>query len=227
VIVEPVAGNMGCVPPAPGFLQTIVELCKQHGAISVFDEVMTGCRLAPGGAQEVYGLAPDMTCLAKVVGGGMPLAVYGGRREIMSCVSPLGPVYQAGTLSGNPLAVTAGLVTLERLDAPGTYARLEALGARLEAGLREALAATGTTGCVQRVGSMLTLFFHPGPVRDWNGAAASDTARFGRFHAALTALGVYWPPSQFEAAFLSLAHTDDDIDRTTKAARDALERSRA
>jgi glutamate-1-semialdehyde 2,1-aminomutase len=227
VIVEPVAGNMGCVPPAPGFLAAIIELCEAHGALAIFDEVMTGSRLARGGAQELFGLKPHLTCLGKVVGGGLPLAVYGGSRAVMQLVAPLGPVYQAGTLSGNPLAVTAGLVTLERLDAPGTYARLEALGARLEAGLREALAATGTTGCVQRVGSMLTLFFHPGPVRDWNGAAASDTARFGRFHAALTALGVYWPPSQFEAAFLSLAHTDDDIDRTTKAARDALERSRA
>ncbi len=227
VIVEPVAGNMGCVPPVPGFLAAIIELCEKHGALAIFDEVMTGSRLARGGAQERFGLKPHLTCLGKVVGGGLPLAVYGGSRAVMQLIAPLGPVYQAGTLSGNPLAVTAGLVTLERLDAPGTYARLEALGARLEAGLAEALVAAGTTGCVQRVGSMVTLFFHPGPVRDWNGAAASDTARFGRFHAALTAAGVYWPPSQFEAAFLSLAHTEDDIDRTSKAVRDALERSRA
>jgi glutamate-1-semialdehyde 2,1-aminomutase len=227
VIVEPVAGNMGCVPPVPGFLAAIIELCESHGALAIFDEVMTGSRLARGGAQGLFGLTPHLTCLGKVVGGGMPLAVYGGSRAVMQQVAPLGPVYQAGTLSGNPLAVTAGLVTLEQLDAPGSYERLEALGARLETGMREALAATETQGSVQRVGSMLTLFFHPGPVRDWNAAAKSDTARFGRFHAALLAGGVYWPPSQFEAAFLSLAHTEDDIDRTTRVVQSALERSRA
>jgi glutamate-1-semialdehyde 2,1-aminomutase len=227
VIVEPVAGNMGCVPPAPGFLAAIIELCEAHGALAIFDEVMTGSRLARGGAQELYGLSPHLTCLGKVVGGGMPLAVYGGSRAVMQLVAPLGPVYQAGTLSGNPLAVTAGLVTLERLDAAGSYARLDALGGRLQAGMREALAATGTPGCVQRVGSMLTLFFNPGKVTDWKSAAASDTARFGRFHAALLEGGVYWPPSQFEAAFLSLAHTEADIDRTTQVVREALERSRA
>jgi glutamate-1-semialdehyde 2,1-aminomutase len=225
VIVEPVAGNMGCVPPAPGFLATIIELCEAKGALAVFDEVMTGSRLARGGAQDLYGLKPHLTCLGKVVGGGLPLAAYGGSREVMKLVAPLGPVYQAGTLSGNPLAVTAGLTTLERLDAPGSYARLEALGARLEAGIVAALRETKTTGCVQRVGSMLTLFFRSGPVLDFRAAAAADTARFARFHAALLAGGVYWPPSQFEAAFLSLAHTEADIDRTVSAVRNALERS--
>ncbi|HTQ02808.1 MAG TPA: glutamate-1-semialdehyde 2,1-aminomutase [Polyangiaceae bacterium] len=226
VIVEPVAGNMGCVPPAPGFLAGIIELCEAHGALAIFDEVMTGSRLSRGGAQGLYGLRPHMTCLGKVIGGGMPLAAYGGSRQVMQCVAPLGPVYQAGTLSGNPLAVTAGLVTLERLDAPGSYERLEALGARLEAGMASALRETGTSGCVQRVGSMLTLFFHPGPVTDFRVACAADTARFSRFHGALLAGGVYWPPSQFEAAFLSLAHTEADIDRTIGVVRTALERSR-
>jgi len=225
VIVEPVAGNMGLVPPRPGFLETIVDVAEEHGALAIFDEVMTGSRVARGGAQERYGVTPHLTCLGKVVGGGMPLAVYGGRRDVMSLVAPLGPVYQAGTLSGNPLAVTAGLATLELLDGRA-YERLEALGARLEAGLVRALAETATTGVVQRVGSMLTLFFHDGPVEDFRAALGSDTERFGRFHRALIARGVYFPPSQFEAAFLSLAHTDADIDRTVEAAKQALEESR-
>ncbi|HWP08789.1 MAG TPA: glutamate-1-semialdehyde 2,1-aminomutase [Polyangiaceae bacterium] len=225
VIVEPVAGNMGCVPPAPGFLASIIELCEAHGALAIFDEVMTGSRLARGGAQELYGLKPHLTCLGKVVGGGLPLAVYGGARRVMSLVAPLGPVYQAGTLSGNPLAVTAGLATLERLDAP-SYAKLEALGARLQSGIEQALADTTTVGVVQRVGSMLTLFFHRGPVSDFQGALGSDTARFGRFHAALLAEGVYFPPSQFEAAFLSVAHSEADIDRTVGAIRTALAASK-
>jgi len=225
VIVEPVAGNMGLVPPRPGFLKAIVAVAEDHGALAIFDEVMTGSRVARGGAQERYGVTPHLTCLGKVVGGGMPLAVYGGRRDVMSLVAPLGPVYQAGTLSGNPLAVSAGLATLELLDGRA-YERLEALGARLEAGLVRVLAETGTTGVVQRVGSMLTLFFHDGPVQDFREALASDTERFGRFHRALIARGVYFPPSQFEAAFLSLAHTDADIDRTVEAAKQALEESR-
>ncbi|HVU04689.1 MAG TPA: glutamate-1-semialdehyde 2,1-aminomutase [Polyangiaceae bacterium] len=224
VIVEPVAGNMGCVPPVPGFLEAIIDLCEKHGAVSIFDEVMTGSRLARGGAQERFGLRPQMTCLGKVVGGGMPLAVYGGRRDIMKNVAPIGPVYQAGTLSGNPLAVTAGIATLERLDA-SVYETLERLGARLEAGLREGLGKTKGTGVVQRVGSMLTLFFHDGPVRSWKDAEKSDTKRFGRFHQGLTSRGVYWPPSQFEAAFLSAAHTEADIDRTIDAATQALAES--
>ncbi|HEX7671095.1 MAG TPA: glutamate-1-semialdehyde 2,1-aminomutase [Polyangiaceae bacterium] len=221
VIVEPVAGNMGCVPPAPGFLEAIIELCERCEAVSIFDEVMTGSRLAAGGAQERYGLRPSMTCLGKVVGGGMPLAVYGGRADIMKKIAPVGPVYQAGTLSGNPLAVTAGLATLALLD-ESAYEKLETLGARLEAGLTEALRDAKVAGVVQRVGSMLTLFFHDGPVRSWQDAARSDTARFGAWHQGLVKQGIYWPPSQYEAAFLSLAHTEADIDRTIEAARESF-----
>lgn len=221
VIVEPVAGNMGCVPPQIGFLEAIVELCTAHGAIAIFDEVMTGCRLAPGGAQERFGLTPHLTCLGKVVGGGMPLAVYGGKRDIMEKIAPLGPVYQAGTLSGNPLAVTAGLRTLEQLT-PEKYERLEALGAQLQAGLEQALKTTGQVGCVQRVGSMLTLFFQAGPVNNYQDAARSDKQRFARWHRGLLRRGVHWPASSFEAAFLSTAHTEQDIERTVEAAQQAL-----
>ncbi len=225
VIVEPVAGNMGCVPPQPGFLQGIIELCEQHGAVSIFDEVMTGCRVARGGAQELYGVNPHMTCLGKIVGGGMPLAVYGGRREIMQCIAPLGPVYQAGTLSGNPLAVTAGLHTLKKLGSE-VYAKLEASGARLEAGIRNAITQGNHTACVQRVGSMLTLFFHAGPILSWDEASQCDTQRFGRFHQALVKAGVYWPPAQFEAAFISAAHGEAELDRTIAAIDQALNESR-
>jgi glutamate-1-semialdehyde 2,1-aminomutase len=225
VIVEPVAGNMGLVPPVPGFLPGIVELCEQHSALAIFDEVMTGSRLARGGAQELYGLKPHLTCLGKVVGGGMPLAVYGGRRDVMQLIAPLGPVYQAGTLSGNPLAVSAGIATLERLER-ADYEHLDALGARLADGLERALSATSTAGVVQRVGSMITLFFHPGPVRDFRAALTCDTARFARFHREFLARGMYWPPSQFEAAFLSLAHREADIDRTIAAAQEALAASK-
>jgi glutamate-1-semialdehyde 2,1-aminomutase len=221
VIVEPVVGNMGCVPPEAGFLQAIVDLCKAAGALSIFDEVMTGCRLARGGAQERFGIKPDMTALGKVIGGGMPLAAYGGREDVMSCIAPLGPVYQAGTLSGNPVAVSAGLATLERLT-PELYAKLEALGASLEEGLRDAARAAGIPACVQRVGSMITLFFTEGPVRSWDVAARSDTKRFAAWHRGMLARGIYWPPSQFEAAFLGGAHTEADIDRTVAAAKEAL-----
>jgi glutamate-1-semialdehyde 2,1-aminomutase len=221
VIVEPVAGNMGCVPPAAGFLKQIIDTCTKHGALSIFDEVMTGSRLARGGAQELFGLRPDLTCLGKVVGGGMPLAVYGGRAEIMKKISPLGPVYQAGTLSGNPLAVTAGLATLALLDVRA-YARLEALGARLEAGLNRAFSGASRPLCVQRVGSMITIFFHAGPIRSWDDAKNCDTAAFGRFHRSLLAEGVYWPPAQFEAAFISLAHDEAVIDQTIAAASRAI-----
>jgi glutamate-1-semialdehyde 2,1-aminomutase len=220
-IVEPVVGNMGCVPPAPGFLAKLLDLCRQHGAVSIFDEVMTGCRLARGGAQERFGLVPDMTTLGKVIGGGMPLAAYGGREEIMNVIAPLGPVYQAGTLSGNPVAVAAGLATIERL-VPSLYETLEQRGAQLEEGLRGALRAAGVPGCVQRVGSMITLFFHEGPVRSWSDAAAADTKRFAAWHEGLLERGVYWPPSQFEAAFLSGAHTEADVAQTVDAARAAL-----
>jgi glutamate-1-semialdehyde 2,1-aminomutase len=224
VIVEPVVGNMGVVPPMTGFLEDLVTLAAKHGAVSIFDEVMTGCRVARGGMQALVGLKPDMTCLGKIIGGGMPLAAYGGRRAIMQKVAPLGPVYQAGTLSGNPVAVTAGLATLERLD-DALYTLLEARGARLEAGLADAIATNRVTACVQRVGSMITLFFAKGPIRSWDDAKGCDTARFGRWHAAMLADGQYWPPSQFEAAFLSGAHTEDDIDRTVAVAGDALAKS--
>jgi glutamate-1-semialdehyde 2,1-aminomutase len=212
---------MGCVPPEPGFLEAIVSVCKEHGAVSIFDEVMTGCRVARGGMQARAKLAPDMTCLGKIVGGGMPLAAYGGRRAIMEKVAPLGPVYQAGTLSGNPVAVSAALATLEHLD-DALYARLEALGARLQAGFERAAVAKRVPACVQRVGSMLTLFFAAGPIRSWSDAKACDTERFGRWHGAMLSRGVYWPPSQFEAAFISGAHTEADIDATIAACEASL-----
>jgi glutamate-1-semialdehyde 2,1-aminomutase len=217
VIVEPVVGNMGCVPPAGGFLEAIIELCRDNGAVSIFDEVMTGCRLAPGGAQERFGLRADMTCLGKIVGGGLPLAVYGGRADIMAKVAPLGPVYQAGTLSGNPAAVTAGLTTLRRLT-PELYEHLERVGAQLEAGLNQGASdASVAPVVVQRVGSMLTLFFCEGPVRSWDDANTADRKRFAAWHAGLLSRGVYWPPSQFEAAFLSAAHTEADIAKIVEA----------
>jgi glutamate-1-semialdehyde 2,1-aminomutase len=219
VLVEPVAGNMGVVPPAPGFLETLREEATRAGALLVFDEVMTGFRVARGGAQARYGVKPDMTCLGKVVGGGMPLAAFGGRGDLMQQMAPAGPVYQAGTLSGNPVAVAAGLATLRALEAlPDAYARLDALGARAESGLRDALAATGRRGCVNRVGSMLTLFLGVERVHDFASATAADTQAFARFFRGMLAEGVYLPPSQFEAMFLSLAHGEGDIDRMTAAA---------
>jgi glutamate-1-semialdehyde 2,1-aminomutase len=221
VIVEPVAGNMGCVPPKDGFLEAIVRLCRAHGAVSIFDEVMTGFRVARGGAQQRYGLTPDMTALGKIVGGGMPLAVYGGRRDIMSVVAPLGPVYQGGTLSGNPAAVSAGLATLKLLDA-ALYDKLEALGARLEAGLARAAKDADVACTVQRVGSMITMFFGARPVQNFDDASATDGDRFARFHRGLLARGVYWPPSKFEAAFISAAHDEAAIDATIEAARAAI-----
>jgi glutamate-1-semialdehyde 2,1-aminomutase len=223
VIVEPVVGNMGLVPPEPGFLEAIVELCKASGAVSIFDEVMTGSRVARGGMQERARVTPDMTCLGKIVGGGLPLAAYGGKRAIMEKIAPLGPVYQAGTLSGNPVAVSAALATIERLDA-ALYAHLEALSARLQAGFERALAKHGVDGCVQRVGSMLTLFFAKGPIRNYDDAKGADTARFGKWHQAMLARGQYWPPSQFEAAFVSGAHTEGDIDAAVAACDAALAR---
>ena len=221
VIVEPVVGNMGCVPPIDGFLEMIIDLCAKHGAISIFDEVMTGCRLAPGGAQERFRLTPDMTCLGKVIGGGLPLAAYGGREDVMNVVAPDGPVYQAGTLSGNPIAVAAGLKTLELLD-NDVYDKLSALGARLEHGLKRALVDKVVDGCVQRVGSMITLFFCEGPVRNFADAMRADTSRFAAWHSSMIKRRIYWPPSQFEAAFISAAHTEQDIDATVVAAWEAL-----
>ena len=216
VIVEPVVGNMGCVPPAAGFLEALRELTSRHGALLIFDEVMTGFRVAFGGAQQRYGIRPDLTTLGKVIGGGLPVGAYGGRRDIMSQVAPAGPVYQAGTLSGNPLAVAAGLAMLRHLKRhPEIYDRLEARAAELCA-----TAPAGIT--VNRVGSMFTFFFTGGPVTDYESAKRSDTARFGRFFRAMLERGVYLPPSQFEAAFVSAAHTEDDIRQTIAATREAF-----
>jgi glutamate-1-semialdehyde 2,1-aminomutase len=218
IVVEPVAGNMGVVPPEPGFLEALRSLADDAGALLVFDEVITGFRVARGGAQELYGVAPDLTVLGKIAGGGLPLAAFGGRADIMDELAPSGPVYQAGTLSGNPLATAAALVTLRRLRDPDVYARLEKAGARLEAGLREA---TGDEAvCVQRVGAMATLFFHEGPVRSFEEAAASDTDRYGAWFRHLLARGVYVAPSQFEALFVSTAHGEPEIDATVEAARE-------
>jgi glutamate-1-semialdehyde 2,1-aminomutase len=222
VIVEPVVGNMGCVPPVRGFLRAIVDQCARHGALSIFDEVMTGFRLARGGAQEIFKLCPDLTCLGKVVGGGLPLAVYGGRDDVMNVLAPLGPVYQAGTLSGNPVAISAGLATLARLT-PDAYDLIEARAAALEQGLRRVILDRKAKACVQRVGSMLTLFFRKAKVRSWTDAKTCDLRRFATWHRGLLARGVYWPPSQFEAAFVSAAHTADDIAMTVDAAAHAMD----
>jgi glutamate-1-semialdehyde 2,1-aminomutase len=222
LIVEPVAGNMGVVAPAPGFLVGLREITEQHGALLVFDEVITGFRVAYGGAQELYGVPADLTCLGKIIGGGLPVGAYGGRRDVMDHVAPLGSVYQAGTLSGNPLAVAAGLATLKALEDRKAYARLDALGARLERGLREAAEKAGVPFTVNRVGSMLTGFFCAGPVRDYAGAKAADTARYARFYHGMLDRGVYLAPSQFEAAFVSLAHGEGDLDHAARAAADAM-----
>lgn len=222
VIIEPVAGNMGLVVPAPGYLNGLRELTARHGAVLIFDEVMTGLRVAYGGAQALYGIKPDLTCIGKIIGGGLPAAAFGGRAEIMDKLAPLGPVYQAGTLSGNPLAMAAGLKTMEILGRPGSYERLEQLSARLAEGLLAAAAAAGVPACVNRVGSMLTLFLTAGPVTDYASAKTSDTARFGHFFRGMRERGVFLPPSQYEAMFVSLAHSDDDIERVIAAAHEAL-----
>jgi glutamate-1-semialdehyde 2,1-aminomutase len=222
VIVEPVAGNMGVVPPAPGFLEGLRALCTRHGAVLVFDEVITGFRVGLGGAQALYGVRPDLTCLGKIIGGGLPVGAYGGRADLMGQVAPLGAVYQAGTLSGNPLAVAAGLATIRALEGPDVYARLDALGEQLARGLTAGARNAGVPLTVNRVGSMLTGFFCPGPVTDYATAKRADTARYARFFHALCERGVYFAPSQFEAAFVSLAHTEADVDATVKAAADAL-----
>ena len=222
VIVEPVAGNMGVVPPAPGFLEALREVTSEHGALLIFDEVITGFRIAYGGAQERYGIRPDLTCLGKIIGGGLPVGAYGGRRELMSNIAPLGGVYQAGTLSGNPLAVAAGLATLAALRTAGVYERLEYLGARLEHGLREAARKTGVPMAINRVGSMLTAFFCEGPVTDYTSARRADTKRYATFFHGMLERGVYLAPSQFEAAFVSLAHGDADLDHAARAAVESL-----
>jgi len=222
VIVEPVCGNMGTVAPRPGYLSALREITRRSGALLVFDEVMTGFRLAPGGAQQRYGITPDMTCLGKILGGGLPAAAYGGRAEIMATVAPDGPVYQAGTLSGNPLAMAAGCATLDLLADPDCYDVLERTSARLEDGLRAAAGAARTPVTINRVGSMLTVFFCAGPVVDYASAKTSDTQRFARFFHAMLERGVYLPPAQFEAAFVSLAHGEAEIDETVRAAEQAF-----
>ncbi len=222
VIIEPVAGNMGVVPAAPGFLEGLRELCTQHGSVFILDEVITGFRVGWGGAQARFGVTPDLTCLGKIVGGGLPVGAYGGRRDLMECVAPLGPVYQAGTLSGNPLAMAAGLATLELLRRPGVYEQLETLATRLEAGLGDAARGAGVAYTANRVGSMLTGFFSDAPVTDYATAKRSDAARYARFFHALLDRGVYFAPSQFEAAFVSLAHTAADVDHTVAATREVM-----
>jgi glutamate-1-semialdehyde 2,1-aminomutase len=222
VIVEPVAGNMGTVPPAKGFLQRLRKLTREDGALLIFDEVMTGFRVAYGGAQQLYEVKPDLTCLGKIIGGGLPVGAYGGKREIMSWVAPEGPVYQAGTLSGNPLAVAAGIATLTALRKPGTYRRLEQTTAGLVEGLRSAAAVKGIPIQINRVGSMFTVFFTSAPVSDFATAKTSDTARYGKFFRSLLEQGIYLAPSQFEACFVSLAHSMKDVNATIRAAREAF-----
>jgi glutamate-1-semialdehyde 2,1-aminomutase len=219
VIIEPVVGNMGCVIPAAGYLAALRDLCTKNGSILIFDEVMTGFRLAPGGAQELYGIKPDMTTMGKVIGGGLPIAAYGGRKDIMLYVAPSGPIYQAGTLSGNPMAVASGLAMLRYLKAhPEIYRQI---------GERTALLATAAPAgvSVNRVGSMITFFFTDQPVTDYESAKTSDTKRFGRFFHALLERGIYWPPAQFEAAFISAAHSEEDIEHTVSVMRECFEQA--
>jgi glutamate-1-semialdehyde 2,1-aminomutase len=223
VIVEPVVGNMGCVPPRRGYLEFLREITQQHCTVLIFDEVMTGFRLSFGGAQQLYHIKPDLTTLGKIIGGGLPVGAYGGRAELMDMVAPLGPVYQAGTLSGNPLAMAAGLATLRELrQRPQIYGQLEARTAMLVEGVLAAAKRKGVSLTANRVGSMFTWFFQSGEVHDWDTAAKSDTEAFGEFHRAMLEKGVYLPPSQYEAMFVSAAHTERDIEETINAAAQAL-----
>jgi glutamate-1-semialdehyde 2,1-aminomutase len=224
VIVEPVVGNMGCVPPAPSYLQELRELCTRRGVLLIFDEVMTGFRLAYGGAQELFGIKPDLTTMGKIIGGGLPVGAYGGRRDIMNLVSPLGPVYQAGTLSGNPLAMAAGIATLKILRDKKSeiYPQLESRANQLVQGILRAAKQANIKMTANRVGSMFTWFFSETPVTDWTTASTADPKRFGKFHRAMLENGIYLPPSQFEAAFLSAAHSEGDIEKTVSAASAAL-----
>lgn len=224
VIVEPIPGNMGLVLPEPNFLTDLRSLTKEAGVVLIFDEVMSGFRLARGGAQELYGIDPDLSCFGKVIGGGLPLAAVGGKRDIMDCLAPLGPVYQAGTLSGNPLAVTAGIETLKLMNAPGAYARLNETGSRLAEGLRKAVQDADVQACVNQLGSMITVFFGVDQVRDYTSAVSCDTAMFARYFHGMIERGIYLPPSQFEAAFISLAHGEAEIDETVFAATEVIQR---
>ena len=223
VIVEPVVGNMGCVAPAAGYLERLRAITERDGTLLIFDEVMTGFRLAFGGAQELNGIRPDLTTMGKIIGGGLPVGGYGGPSEIMNLVAPLGPMYQAGTLSGNPLAMSAGLATLRHLKAhPEIYARIDTLSAKLVAGVLATAKSAGVAMTANRVGSMFTWFFAPGAVHDWDTAAKADTVAFGKFFRGMLDNGVYLPPAQFEAAFLSAAHTEADVEATIAAAKVAL-----
>ncbi len=222
VILEPVVGNAGFITPDAGFLEGLRELTQEHGALLVFDEVMTGFRIAYGGAQAKFGVTPDLTTMGKVIGGGLPVGAYGGRREIMSMVAPAGPVYQAGTLSGNPLAMTAGIKTLELLSKPGTYEYLEKITQKLADGLLKIAQDTGHAACGGHISAMFGMFFTAGPVHNYEDAKKSDTAKFGRFHRGMLEHGIYLAPSQFEAGFTSLAHTEEDIEQTLAAAKAVL-----
>jgi glutamate-1-semialdehyde 2,1-aminomutase len=222
VIIEPVVGNAGFIPPDAGFLEGLRELTKEYGALLVFDEVMTGFRIAYGGAQEKFGITPDLTTLGKVIGGGLPVGAYGGRQDIMAMVAPAGPMYQAGTLSGNPLAMTAGIKTLELLQKPGTYEYLDKITGRLATGLLEAAKDNGHQVCGGHISAMFGMFFTAGPVRNYEDAKQADLAKFGRFHRGMLERGIYLAPSQFEAGFTSLAHTEADIDRTIAIAKAVL-----
>lgn len=226
IIIEPVPGNMGTVIPKDGFLPGLRELTKPFGTLLIFDEVMSGFRSAPGGAQERYGIRPDLTCLGKVIGGGLPVGAFGGRQDIMDLIAPVGPVYQAGTLSGNPIAMAAGIQTLQLLKNPRVYEQLEERAAALETGIHTAAKRAETNIQVNRVGSQMTLFFNDNPVTCYQDALKSDTTRFGRFHQSLLENGVYFPPSQFEAFFLSTAHTPDDITKTVEAVYQAFKNSK-
>ena len=224
IIVEPIAGNMGVVPPAPDFLAALRQLTADHNILLIFDEVISGFRVKYGGAQALYGIKPDLTVLGKIIGGGLPVGAYGGRKEIMDLIAPVGPVYQAGTLSGNPLAVSAGLATLKQLRAKGVYKKLEERSAALATGIGEAAKKAGIPVTQTRIGSMLTTFFTSGPVVDWNTAKQSDTKRYGQFFHFMLEQGVYLAPSQFEAAFLSTAHSAQDIEKTVRAAHNAFKK---
>jgi glutamate-1-semialdehyde 2,1-aminomutase len=222
VIVEPVAANMGVVTPAPGFLERLRAICSAAGTLLIFDEVITGFRVGPGGYQKLSGITPDLSCLGKVIGGGLPVGAYGGRREIMELVAPLGPVYQAGTLSGNPLAMAAGLATLRAVLVPGFYEALEARTASLAGAVADAAKTAGIDVQINRIASLLTVFFNAAPVHDYATARRSDAARYARFFHTLLDAGVYFPPSQYEAAFVSTAHSERDLELTVEAAAAAF-----